>query len=84
MNAELAAVATESGKLPGIIGTANLQPTVKTLFSDYRTKLDAYGTALRADAQARGSEAQTWAKRNPAMEALVTAIQAIEKACPRS
>lgn len=84
VNAELAAVATESSKLPGIIGTANLQATVKTLFSDYRTKLDAYGTALRADAQARGSEAQTWAKRNPAAESLVAATKAIEAACPRS
>ncbi|TWS23378.1 hypothetical protein FK268_13890 [Tsukamurella sputi] len=84
VNAELAAVATESGKLPGIIGTANLQPTAKTLFTDYRTKLDAYGEALRADAQARGSEAQTWAKRNPASETLIAAEKAIQATCPRS
>ncbi|KXP11173.1 hypothetical protein AXK57_07395 [Tsukamurella pulmonis] len=82
VNAELAAIETESGKLPGIVATPNLQESLKTLFSQYKTKLDAYGVALRADAQARGSGDQTWPKRNPASSAMVDTLERIEAVCP--
>lgn len=84
VNAELAAIATESGKLPGIIATPNLAPTLTTLFTDYKAKLDAYATGLRADSQARGTEEQTWPKRNAAVTPLIDAETATSKACPSS
>ncbi|WP_248489436.1 hypothetical protein [Tsukamurella sp. PLM1] len=81
LNAELAAIATETGKLPAIIATENLAPTVKTTMTDYKAKLDAYAEALRADQSARGSGDATWTKGNPAYTTLNTAATAVRNAC---
>ncbi len=81
LNAEFAAIATETGKLPAIIATENLAPTIKTSITDYKTKLDAYAEGLRADQAARGSGDATWVKSNPAFSALGDSASAVRRAC---
>ncbi|MBS4101137.1 hypothetical protein [Tsukamurella paurometabola] len=81
LNAEFAAITTETNKLPGIIATENLAPTIKTSISDYKTKLDAYSEALRADQSARGSGDATWSRSNPAFTALNDAATAVKRIC---
>lgn len=81
INAEFAAIATETGRLPGIIATENLAPTIKTAITDYKAKLDAYNDGLRADQAARGSGENTWVKSNPAFSALGDAASAVRRVC---
>ena len=84
LNAELAAIDTESGKLPGVIATAQPAASILTAITDYKSKLDAYGAALRVDQAARASGDATWAKSNPAFDALGTAATAVKRVCPSS
>ncbi|RDB48915.1 hypothetical protein, partial [Tsukamurella tyrosinosolvens] len=81
LNAEFAAIATETGRLPGIIATENLAPTIKTAITDYKTKLDAYADSLRADQAARGSGDNTWVKSNPAYTSLTQSASNVRSAC---
>ena len=81
LNAEFAAITTEAGRLPGIIATENLAPTIKTAITDYKTKLDAYADGLRADQAARGSGDNTWVKSNPAFSALGDSASAVRRVC---
>jgi hypothetical protein len=82
LNAEQASIATESGKLPAVLTTAQPNPSVHTLLTDYKTKLDAYGQALRTDQAARGIEDQTWTKSNPARSELIASTNTLSSACP--
>lgn len=81
LNAELAAIGTESGKLPSIISTAQPAASIQTAITDYKTKLDAYGDALRVDQSSRASGDSTWAKSNPAYDALNTSTSAVKRVC---
>lgn len=81
LNAELAALGTESGKLTSVLTTAQPAASVHTAILDYKTKLDAYTEALRADQAARGSGDATWPKSNPAFSSLGTAYTAVNRAC---
>ncbi len=81
LNGNVAAVTTESGKLPAVIATAQPSPNVHTLLIDYKTKLDAYGSALKADQAARGEGERSWVKAEPAERALLNAEDALEGAC---
>ncbi|CAM3844192.1 hypothetical protein TSST111916_10100 [Tsukamurella strandjordii] len=81
MSANFAAIATETGKLPAIITTADPNPSIRALLVDYKSKLDAYADALRADQAARGAEDQTWPKTNPANSALTAAANALIASC---
>lgn len=83
LQTELAGIATESGKLPALIATPDLAPTLKTVISDYKTKLDAYGEALRADQTARATTS-AWARSNPALKALDTVARNIMGICSTS
>lgn len=81
ISSELAAIATESGTLPGVIATADLAATIRTLMSDYKTKLDAYGEALRADQAARSGAPGSWSRSNPALDALQTVADNVKGTC---
>ncbi|ADG80009.1 Lipoprotein OS=Tsukamurella paurometabola (strain ATCC 8368 / DSM / CCUG 35730 / CIP 100753/ JCM 10117 / KCTC 9821 / NBRC 16120 / NCIMB 702349 / NCTC 13040)OX=521096 GN=Tpau_3425 PE=4 SV=1 [Tsukamurella paurometabola] len=81
LDANIAAIATESGKLPGIITTADPNPNIRGLLVDYKTKLDAYGDGLKADRITRGTEDKTWAKAGPAEAALASSARALRSAC---
>ncbi|TWS23379.1 hypothetical protein FK268_13895 [Tsukamurella sputi] len=81
INAELAAIATESGTLPGIVATPDLAPTIRTLMTDYKTKLDAYGEGLRADQAARSTSTDSWSRSNPALDALQTVTNNVQGIC---
>lgn len=83
LQTEIAGIATESGKLPAVIATADLAPTLKTVIGDYRTKLDAYGEALRADQTARATTS-AWARSNPALKELDTVARNIMGICSTS
>jgi hypothetical protein len=81
INAEVAAIATESGTLPGVIATPDLAATIRTLITDYKTKLDAYGEALRADQAARSQSTDSWSRSNPALDALQTVADNVKGTC---
>ncbi len=81
LNAELAALDTEAGKLPAIITTSEPAAAIHTALTDYKTKLDAYNAALRQDQAARGSGTSTWVKSNPASDALDKSASAVKTAC---
>ncbi|KXP11172.1 hypothetical protein AXK57_07390 [Tsukamurella pulmonis] len=77
--AELAAVATESTALPALIATRDLPATVSTVLTDYKAKLDAYGAAMRADQAARAED--SWARTNPALDALERVGENVKGLC---
>lgn len=81
LNAELAALDTEAGKLPAIIATAQPAAKIHTAITDYKAKLDTYNAALRQDRATRGSGGDTWTKSNPASDALDAAAKAIRNIC---
>ncbi|MDP0398100.1 hypothetical protein [Tsukamurella strandjordii] len=81
LDANVAAVATESGKLSGVITTAEPNPSIQALITDYRAKLDAYGSAIKVDQAARGLGDQSWPKTAPAEIALLAATDALTVTC---
>ncbi|MGZ9827522.1 hypothetical protein ACXYTP_11475 [Tsukamurella ocularis] len=81
LNAEFAALETETGKLPSIISTAQPSATVHTAIVEYKSKLDAYTAAMRSDQAARATGEATWEKTNPAAKVLDTAVSGVRRAC---
>ncbi|MCS3778526.1 hypothetical protein [Tsukamurella ocularis] len=80
INAELAAIRTEQGTLPGTINRAATVPTVANALRAYQARLAEYATALNNDRNARGTGDRTWPTSNPASTRLSSASQAVHDA----
>lgn len=80
INAELAAIRTEQGTLPGTINRAATVPTVANALRAYQARLGEYAAALNNDRNARGTGDRTWPTANAAGKRLSTASQAVHDA----
>lgn len=77
INAELAAIRTEQGTLPGTINRAATVPTVANALRAYQARLGEYAAALNNDRNARGTGDRTWPTANAAGKRLSAAGQAV-------
>jgi hypothetical protein len=81
VSAEISAINTEADALSALITQAAVKAALATTLSTYRDSLTAYGAALQADTNARGSEDNTWPKSNPAGRTLASSITEVQSVC---